>query len=205
MGRKQNNKNQMPLFTEPSDRPVDSRFQIVTANERHDYGGQFSSDPDEAGHEYPFVQPVYEIKVVAPRVAISLQGRAQALTNIMDFYNQNNRTRGSRVQRGVEGSAFNVRYQEAAAAVQENAELKRAERLNRFHEAVTYLAQQQELIRASLIPDDPDSTHDVALQSDLNKEFGGKGKLFVERRRKMKQKLKGQAALMGFRLTSENR
>jgi hypothetical protein len=109
------------------------------------------------------------------------------------------------VQRTVEGSEFNARYDDGAADVQQNAELKRAVALDRFREAVTYLAQQQEMIDAGFIEDDPDNNQDVALQSGLNGHFGGVGSKYRSRRTKMVKDLNSQADTMGFPLTSSQK
>jgi hypothetical protein len=200
-----NHENQIDLFEDNIDDHADKRFRLLKpAPVAHDYGGKRSTDPNESGHEFPFVQSQSEITVDARRVAVSLQGRAQALMNILDFYAQNNRTSGSSKQRLIGNSDFNMRYEPHSGKVQAGAERKRHERLQLFHEAVTYLAQQQEMIDAGLIEDD--SAHEISLQADLNKHFAGKSARHKARRGKQAKLLFDQAKAVDFPLTtSENR
>ena len=69
------NKDQFSLFSEPSEPAV-----------RHDYGG---GTPDEAGHEFPFVQITKPVKIgaeIAPGPSVTFDERALALDAMSKRY-----------------------------------------------------------------------------------------------------------------------
>lgn len=159
-------------------------FQLLTIPARHDYS-------EDAGGEYPLVHPPQEITVGPGGPSLELRGRAQALIDIMEYYDYNNRDR-ARNARGI-----------GSPELRENAEKKHALYNRRFREALGYLYPKQDLIEAGFVSDSPDSTHEVAFQSDMNKTFGLTGQEYQKRRDKMIKGLFKQAETMGFRLSAE--
>ena len=201
---RKNSENQLDLFKEQSEVPIDPRFKLLKpASVAHDYGGARSTDQDEAGHEFPFVQPQSEIKVDIPTVAISLRGRAQALMDIMEFYDYENAHKGRKKQRKNPDSALN--QQRGVANMMENSEQKRARYFARFMEGIKYLAAEDEMKQVGVVADDPDNNFRTSLQSDLNQQFLEPGRVNQKRRDDMIKGLNQQAETFGFRLSSEEK
>lgn len=204
MVRKPSAENQLDLFQEQSETPLDGRFKLLKpASIVHDYGGARSVDQNEAGHEFPFGRPQSEIRVDAPRVAISLQGRAQALMNIMEFYDYENGHEGRKKQRNDPNSRLN--QGRGVADMMENSVQKRAQYFARFMEGIKYLAAEDEMKRVGIIADDPDNNYEDGLQKDLNARFLAPGRVNQKRRDDMIKGLNRQAETFHFRLSSEEK
>lgn len=129
-----------------------------------------------------------------PPLAVNVVERANALGDIMACLNKGSKTRGSAIQMENPESDFVHRYGHDADRVQEGAEAKTRELLNKFRRAIGVLAAV-DVMRAHGYDEDKIQIHYVGVQAEVNKDFGIGNANATDRHRALKRARKAAGLL----------
>lgn len=139
---------------------------------------------DDARRELGLENPSYQTPEVVedpnvdlhPGAAVELGARALAISNIMDTYNQLNKTRGARMVRDYANNPFDTRYKSAANEMQEMMGIKASVMINRNKEDFTTLAATGEMIEAGFTEEEAMAYRNGVEKKILNEYGPGKAR-----------------------------
>jgi len=146
---------------------------------------------DDARRELGIEKPSYQTPEVIedpnvdlhPGAAVELGARALAISNIMDTYNQLNKTRGARMVRDYTNNPFDKRYKRAADEMQEIMGIKASVMIHRNKEDFNTLAATSEMIEAGFTEEEA-AAYRNGIEKKILNEYGP-GKALADDRKKL--------------------